>query len=41
MAMNLIIEPSLSIKEYVDRDGRKKIRKLDTLGDIDKTLHLN
>ena len=41
MAINIIIEPSLSNKEYVDRDSRKKIRKLDTLGDIDKTLNPN
>ena len=40
MASNIIIETCLSNKEYVDRDGRKKIRKLDSLGDIDKTLNI-
>ena len=41
MASNIIIEPCLGNKEYVDRVGRKKIRKLDTLGDIDKTFNIN
>ena len=40
MANIIIIEPCLSNKEYVDRVGRKKLRKLDTLGDFDKTLTL-
>ena len=41
MASNIIIEPCLSNEEYVHRVGRKKIRKLDTLGDIDKNRTLN
>ena len=41
MASNILTEPCLSNKEYVDRVGRKKIRKLDTLGAIDKTLNID
>ena len=41
MASNIFIKPCLSNKEYIDRAGRKKIRKLDMLEDIDKTLNNN
>ena len=41
MASNIIIVSCLGKTEQVDRVGRKKIRKLDTPGDIDKTLNIN